>query len=196
MNKLQFLTELDQHLNRLQKEERTKFLTFYDEMISDYIESGMKEVDAVSKVGIPSAIAKELLAEADTVTLPLPKINNKYLLATIVILGFPLWGTLLLAAVLTVLCIYLALLCLPFAAGLVAFSFLVASLVSILGSPFIMAEGFWVGLTQLGLGIGSLGISALAAYLTIDLAKGVVSPIKKFNAYLYRIVKGVTRHEN
>lgn len=191
MNKTQFLAELEQHLSQLQKQERERFITYYEEMIADYMETGMNEAAAVQKLGHPRDIARELLAEADTVTLPFPRLNNKFLTVVLLIVCFPLWGTLLAAAVLTLICVYLAMLCLPFATGLSAIAFLIASLVSIIFSPWIFFDRFAVGLTQVGLGIVALGLSALSAYLTVALNKKIIPAIKNFNNYLYRTVKGV-----
>lgn len=189
MNKAEFLSELNACLMKMQKQEREKFITYYDEMISDYVEAGMSEKDAVQKVGIPMDIAREILSEADTIVLPLPNINNKAILVILLILGFPLWGSLLLSAILLILCAYLVLLCIPFATGLFALSFLCASLVGIIGFPFVMNNGFAVGLTQLGLGIASLGLSIYLAYITVPLSKYFANLIKMMSLHFYTIMK-------
>lgn len=189
MNKTEFLSELDICLKRMKKEEREKFITYYDEMIADYIEDGMTEEDAVQKIGTPNSVAKEILSEADTVILPIHHINNKGVLIILLILGFPLWGMLLLTALMTILCVYIVLWCIPFATGMGAFSFLVTSLVSIIGTPFIMAGNFSVGLIQLGLGIASFGLSVLLTLATIPLAKKFALKTKKITMYFFNIAR-------
>ena len=189
MNKTEFLNELDICLKRMQKEEREKFITYYDEMIADYIEDGMTEEDAVQKIGSPDAVAKEILSEADTVILPIPNINNKIVLAILLILGFPLWGSLLLAALLMLLSVYIVLWCIPFATGMSAFTFFAVSLVSIIGSPFVMVSGFSVGVTQLGLGIASFGLSVLLAFATIPLAKEFALKTTQVTKYFFNVMK-------
>ena len=189
MNKTEFLNELDICLKRMQKKEREKFITYYDEMIADYIEDGMAEEDAVQKVGSPDAVAKEILSEADTIILPIPNINNKAVLTILLILGFPLWGSLLLAALLMILSVYIVLWCIPLATGMSAFTFFAVSLVSIIGAPFVMVSGFSVGITQLGLGIASFGLSVLLAFATIPLVKEFALKSQKVTAYFFNIMK-------
>ncbi len=189
MNKTDFLNALDICLKRMQKKEREKFITYYDEMISDYIEAGMTEEAAVQKVGNPDAVAKEILSEADTVVLPIPHIQNKVVLIILLILGFPLWGMLLLTALLTLFCAYVALWCIPFATGLGAVTFFMASLVSIIGTPIIMTGSLPVGITQLGLGIASLGISILLTFATIPLVKKFAFETKRMTLYFYNKIK-------
>ncbi len=189
MNKTNFLSELDICLKRMQKAEREKFITYYDEMIADYMEDGLSEEAAVEKVGKPDDVAKEILSEADTVILPIPPVSNKVVLIILLVLGFPLWGMLLLTALLTIFCVYFALWCIPFATGMGAITFFVASLVSIIGAPFVMTGSFPVGLTQLGLGVASLGISILLTLATIPLVKKFAFETKRITLYFYNKVK-------
>lgn len=49
MNKAYFLDSLEQNLGSLLREERFKFISYYDEIIEDYIEDGYSEKDAVKK---------------------------------------------------------------------------------------------------------------------------------------------------
>ena len=61
MNKAEFLNELSFCLQNMNDSEKNKFIIYYDEMISDYVENGMSEEDAVNKIGAPKKIAEELI---------------------------------------------------------------------------------------------------------------------------------------
>jgi uncharacterized membrane protein len=184
MNKSEFLSVLGNHLKSLEKEEYNKFITFYDEMIEDYKENGYTEEEAIKKIGSPQSIASDIIDGQETVILNIPSTGSKMLNIILLILGFPLWGSLLLALVLCILSAYIIILCIPFTTGVSAISFFVISLVSILGSPFMMADTLAVGLIQLGVGIASLGISFLLILLTIFISKKVALVTKSFTLKL------------
>ncbi|MDF2802382.1 MAG: hypothetical protein K0S61_2285, partial [Anaerocolumna sp.] len=69
MDKDQFLKKLAVYLLKMNDGERKKFIIYYDEMISDYMENGMSEVEAVSKIGDPRAVAEELLKNYDSISI-------------------------------------------------------------------------------------------------------------------------------
>lgn len=64
MNKKNFLGSLKKNLRKLKMSEIQKHLKYYDELLSDMMESGLSEVDAIAKVGTPEKIAEELLENA------------------------------------------------------------------------------------------------------------------------------------
>ncbi|MDL2301856.1 DUF1700 domain-containing protein [Lachnospiraceae bacterium OttesenSCG-928-D06] len=195
MQKSEFLFELENCLKKVKKEEKEKFISYYDEMISDYMEDGTKEEEAVSRVGSPSKIAEEILADMDTITLPLFP-TNKVLGLTVLVIGFPLWATLLLAVLLTIGAIYLTIWCLPFSTGVGTFAFFVVSIVGTIGTPVLMAGDFAVGLTQLGLSIASLGGAVLLAFATVSATKSISQLTKKITLTIYRLVRRTFKGEN
>ena len=56
-----FLKLLEKNLKALSVEERNKTITYYNEMISDMIDSGLTQEEAVAKLGDPADIAKEIV---------------------------------------------------------------------------------------------------------------------------------------
>ena len=104
----------------------------------------------------------------------------------LLILGFPLWGSLLLTAVLLILSAYIIIWCIPFTTGVSSIAFFVASLVSIIGSPFMMADVLTVGIVQLGLGITSVGISILLGLVTIYLSKKFIVITKQLTFKVFK----------
>lgn len=63
MNKERFLKELGRALGRLKKEERTRQLEYFDEIIGDMMEGGMSEEEAVRKLGLPGELAGNILEQ-------------------------------------------------------------------------------------------------------------------------------------
>lgn len=65
MTKKDFLRKLNRELKKLQKPERSRYISYYDEIISDMMDGGMTENEAVEKQGNISDIAKEILKDVD-----------------------------------------------------------------------------------------------------------------------------------
>lgn len=67
MTRNQFLKTLNKALKKIKKSERRNYLNHYDELISDLMENGMSEQDAIERQGSVKAIAAEILEniEAD-----------------------------------------------------------------------------------------------------------------------------------
>ena len=65
MRKDEFLSSLERLLRSLKREERNKFLSYYSEMIDDYMEDGCGEEEAVGRIGSPGEIAQEILTDRE-----------------------------------------------------------------------------------------------------------------------------------
>ncbi|WP_313130297.1 DUF1700 domain-containing protein [Anaerocolumna sp.] len=189
MNKAEFLNELSFCLQHMNDSEKNKFIIYYDEMISDYVENGMTEEEAVDKIGSPKKIAEELLDDSGSVKISLPSTGIKGLNVLLTVLGFPLWGSLLLAFILMVFSLYIIIWCAPFATGALSIGFFTTSIIGIAGSPFVMIKSVSIGIMQLGIGIASVGISLLLGFATIDLSKKLIILTKNLNAKLAALFK-------
>lgn len=149
MKKEEFMKELASHLKNMNNSEKDKFLTFYDELISDYVENGMSEEEAVNKIGNPKIIAKELLQNQDSTIITLPSTGNRLLNIILLLLGSPLWGSLLLVGILLLGSVYIVFWCIPFTTGISCIAFFLTAIISMIGSPFVMAKNLSVGIVQL-----------------------------------------------
>jgi len=65
MNKTQFLKSLKHQLRRLKRAERKKYINDYEEMISDMMENGMTEQEAISNLGDIKKISMEILENSE-----------------------------------------------------------------------------------------------------------------------------------
>lgn len=63
MNKTDFLEKLKKGLAPISGNERQSVLDYYDEMISDRIENGKTEEEAVAELGSPESVVENILAE-------------------------------------------------------------------------------------------------------------------------------------
>lgn len=63
MNKTDFLENLKKRLGSISGNERQSVLDYYDEMISDGVENGKTEEEAVAELGSPESVVENILAE-------------------------------------------------------------------------------------------------------------------------------------
>ena len=126
------------------------------------------------------------MSEQDSINIKVPSLSSKILNVILLILGFPVWGSLLLALVLLILSAYIIIWCIPFTTGVSSIAFFVSALISIIGSPFMMADVLTVGIVQLGLGVSSVGLSILLGCITIYLSKKLVVITKKLTFKIFK----------
>lgn len=195
MSKEEFLQSLERLLKSLSKSEREKSLSYYSEIIDDYMEDGYSEEDAVEQVGNPGVIAQEILEEQEGKEGRQLSGGMKGLIAVLLVLGFPLWGSLmlagvclLLAAALMVVSVYIVIWCIPVCTGACSVSSLVLSVVSMGGAAIIVFQNPAAGVIQLGVGMVSAGIFVLFGLLTWVLGKIFVGVTARFSRWLAGII--------
>lgn len=200
MSKKEFLESLGRLLKSLGKSEREKSLSYYNEIIDDYLEDGYTEEDAVEQIGNPGLIAQEILDEQRSQAGTSMSGGMKGLIAVLLVLGFPVWGSLVLAglclvlaAVLLVLSAYIVIWCIPVCTGAVSVSGLILSVVSMGGAAVIIFENPAAGVVQMGLGMSSAGIFILSGLITWILGKYFVKVTVRFSKWLAGTVIRIRR---
>lgn len=98
MNKREFLPALGKGLGGLSYEEQDKWLDFYSEMIDDRMEEGLTEEEAVAAVGTVESIKEQILAQSQPEKKQKKKRELKTWQVVLLIVGSPLWFSLLIAA--------------------------------------------------------------------------------------------------
>lgn len=189
MNKQEFLYQLNEGLIRLNESEKEQFIHYYDELIEDYVEDGASEEEVVKKLGKPARVASKILEEAFAEGTIQPKKSINPLLVGLLILGFPLWGSLLLALILLVLSGYIVIWCVPFTTGVFAITGLAASLFSVFFSFFALQDGVSIAVTQLGVGVCVLGLSILSGLLTVSMSRYFIKISSYFSNKIIRLVR-------
>ena len=184
MNKQEFLNELGRRLSGLPSEEIEQRLEFYSEMIDDKVEEGVSEEEAVGELGDVSEIAAQIKADVPLVKLVKEKMKPKKKLSALeivlIVLGSPIWLSLLIAALAVVFAVYVVIWSVVISLWAV-FASLVASALVGLSQAIVFV---FLGLADYGIYIlgASLILAGLAifAFFGCRLAtKGVVLLTKK-----------------
>ncbi len=113
MNKQEFLAELRKGLSGLPHEDIEERLNFYGEMIDDRMEEGLSEKEAVSAVGSVDEIVVQIMAEIPLAKRTKDRMKSKRRLKTweivLLVLGSPVWLSLVVAAVAVIFSLYVVL---------------------------------------------------------------------------------------
>jgi len=188
--KQDFLKELEKALCGLPDDDTQKSLEFYSEMIDDKIEDGLSEEDAVSQIGNIEDIAKQILSDIPITKLVKQKIKPKRSMGAVeiilLILGSPIWLSLLIALFAVVFSIYVALWSVIISLYAVSASLLacgVAGVLSFVGFSILgnAVPGTFVagaGLVCLGLAIFMFIVSNLVTKCLVWLSKKIWLGIK------------------
>ena len=190
MNREEFLSQLRQSLRGLPKEDIEDRINFYSESISDRMEEGKSEEEAIADIGSVDSVVKDIAQKTPMKTLVKEKMRPKRSLRgweiLLLVLGFPLWFPLLITffvlvmvgimlvwvGVIVSFTVELALSA-SFFAGTAAFT---ASLLA--GEPGILYLG--IALTSLGAAIFlAFGCSGIVK-ATAKLSKAIILGIKSW----------------
>lgn len=184
MNKQEFLTQLRQGLSGLPQDDIEERLTFYSEMIDDRIEEGFSEEEAVEGVGSVDSIISQIIAEVPLTKLVKEKITPKKKLKVweivLLILGSPVWLSLLIAAFAVVLSLYVALWSLIISLWAVFGALVISAFGGILGGVVSSAVGYFLpGVAMIAAALFCAGLSVLLFFASIAATKGSVNLTKK-----------------
>ena len=111
MLKQEFLARLETGLAGLPQTDVEERLNFYNEMIADAMEEGLTEEEAVASIGSVGQIISQIVAEIPLGKLAKEKMKSKRMKPweiLLLVLGSPIWLSLLAAAAAVVLTVYIA----------------------------------------------------------------------------------------
>lgn len=189
MGKQEFLTQLRAGLSGLPREDMEERLTFYSEMIDDRMEEGLSEEDAVSGIGPIDTIIAQIISEIPPVKQPKKAATRKQWTAweiVLLVLGSPIWLSLLISAFAVVFSLYVALWSVIVSMWSVFGSLIACALGSIVACiGFVICRQNSAGLAMIGAGLICAGLSIFMFYAckaatngTVVLAKKIVCWIK------------------
>ena len=120
MTKLDFLDALEQKLQPLPEQERSKALEYYFEIIDDRMDCGMSEAEAVAACGNIDQIAEQIILDTPMTKLVKQKNKTRRRMQTwetvLLIVGSPVWFSLAVAAFCVLLavsvCLWVVVICL------------------------------------------------------------------------------------
>ena len=184
MTKQEFLEALKSRLSDLPKEEIQERLSFYSEMIDDYMEEGSTEEEAVERIGI---IDEAMVRSPEKKKKPRRKL--KLWAKVLLIAGSPIWISLLAAAAGVVVSIYSAL----WSAVVSLWAVEVSLIACIFSGVVISCVGFLsdnspIGWAALGLAIFCAGAAIFLFHGCKAASKGAWYPTKQFPRWVKALV--------
>lgn len=191
MTKNEFLSELTKGLSGLPYEDIESSVSYYTEMIDDRIEDGLSEEEAVAALGSVQEVVAKIMAETPLAKLVKAKVKPKRRLKgweiAVIILGSPIWVSLLITAAALLISFYAVLWSVVitlYAASVSLFAGFVAGLLSAV-AMFVLGHGAQ-GVCMLGFGficggigiLWTLAVNKITVY-TVKLCRLILVGIKK-----------------
>ncbi|MBO7356503.1 MAG: DUF1700 domain-containing protein [Lachnospiraceae bacterium] len=198
MLKQEFLAQLRSGLEAASIEDIDECIEFYDEMISDRIESGMNEESAVAQMESIDSIISNYKAEKPVAKLIMDKVQKSHdeakgkgkgaLWIVLAIIGFPIWLPILLVVLALLLTLYILLWCIVIA----VFCVLITIGAVAIAGLFIFIMMF-TGIVPWPLGIFSLGAGLFLGGLAVLLWKPIWSLCRSIAGMIPAIFKKIKK---
>ena len=192
MNKVTFLLTLSERLADLPQDEVKERLSFYSEMIDDRMEDGLSEAEAVASVGSINEIILQIIAD-----IPLSKIAKQKVKPSrrlnageivLLVLGSPIWLSLLIALFCVILSLYLSLWAIVISLWAVFVSLCASSLGTILAGVFMLGSGnFSLVMVMFAAGLVCAGLSIFMFYACKASTKGTALLAKQMTKWIKRL---------
>lgn len=191
MRKQEFLDALRMRLSGLPKQELDERLSFYSEIIEDRIEEGLTEEEATSEIGSVDEIAQQILADVPLARIAKERIKRKGRLnvgeTILLVLGSPIWLSLLIAVAAVILSLYVVMWSLIISLWAVDVSLAACLLGGVAsGVIFAVTGNVLTGIALIGAGILCAGLAIFlffgckaATKGTLLLTKNIAVGIKK-----------------
>ncbi|WP_028042248.1 DUF1700 domain-containing protein [Candidatus Stoquefichus massiliensis] len=192
MKKNEFMDSLKRKLRNESYEYVCQVVEYYDEIINDLIEDGISEEEAIQSLGNIDDILLNMHGDDIIEIKPHSKKSTAFI-GVLLVLGFPLWGSLLAAGVLLLLSAYIVIWCIPIVTSCLAFAGTISFIVGIFGAFPLFVHSIALGITQLGLSaiFGSMGI--IGVILTHVVSKRIFNYSKQLTGYIKEVSIKVLR---
>lgn len=189
MNKQDFLTILRKGLSGLPKDEIEERLSFYSEIIDDRMEEGLSEEDSIRDLGTTDEIISQIVSDIPLSKIVKEKIKPKKKLKTwetiLLILGSPIWASLLIAATAVIFSLYVASWALIISLWAVFVSFGASFLGGIIGGIILALNGnISTGIALISAGIVCAGLCIFAFFGCKAATKGILILTKKIALFI------------
>ena len=162
MNKQEFLAQLRNGLCGLPQSDIAEQLSFYSEMIDDRMEEGLSEEDAVAAVGSVDHIVAQLAGDIPHGKIVTESISTKPQrnpwVIVLLILGAPIWLSLLISAFSVIFSLYISLWAVFGSLVACAFGVIVS------GLGFALSGKILIGISMMGAGAVCAGLAIFLFY--------------------------------
>ena len=177
MNKQEFLERLRKGLVGLPQNDIEERVNFYSEMIDDRVEDGLSEEEATSKLGAVEDIIAQIIEDVPLTKIVKERLRQKRTLKgweiSLLIIGSPIWGTLLISAIAVIFSLYVSLWAVVVSAWAVFVSLAVCPIAGIVaGLIFIFTSHGASGLATIGVSVVCAGLAVFAFFGCILATKG------------------------
>ena len=188
MTKEQFLYALRMKLSQLPESEIQKSLSYYDEMISDLMDDGMTEYDAVAHIGDVGEVAEQILSEQPLSTLiktgVKPRRGWTPLAIVIAVIGSPIWLSILIALCAVGIALYVTMIAIAITVFAVVISLIVAGIALIIAAFLSFTHSIGGMLALIGGGVAVIGLGVLAFIAAKYIVKGLVLLTKSIGRWV------------
>lgn len=189
MNKAEYLAALRTELEKLQIDDIEERLLFYSEMIDDRTDDGLSEAEAIEDVGTVDDAVSQIISEIPLSKLVKEKVKPRRPLriweTILLVLGSPIWLSLLLCAFAVALSIYVVLWAVIVSLWAVFASLAAAALGSVAAAIAMICCGeTYSGLFVIGAGLVCGGLSIFMFFGCRAATKGVLILTKKATRWI------------
>jgi len=191
MDKFEFLTELCARLWALPEEDTKRSVDYYAEMIDDRMEDGLSEEEAVAAIGSVDDVVNTILASS-TISQPKPQPPKttrrlRWWEIVLLILGSPVWLSLVIAAAAVVFSVWISLWSVVISLYATTVALCASALGLLIGVVPVLTAGYFgqaailagAVLICAGLAISFFLLSHLAAKGMVQLTKLTFQGIRK-----------------
>lgn len=184
MSKQEFLAELRKGLSGLPQSDIEERLSFYSEMIDDRMEESLSETEAVEAIGPVSDVVAQILAETPLSKLVKEKVKPKRTMKVweivLLVLGSPIWLSLLIAVLAVILAVYIVIWSAVVSLWAIGASFAGCAVGGVVATPIMAFQGYGLtGVAMLGAGLFCAGLSVFMFFGCKASTKGVLILTKK-----------------
>lgn len=192
MSKQEFLASLFEKLDGMPKDDVDERVSFYGEMIDDRVEEGISEDEAVAELGSADEIAFQIMSEIPLVKLVKEKVKPKRALSvweiTLLVLGSPLWLSLLIAALAVIISMYAVIWCIILSLWTTELAIGVCSLAGVISFGAFVIQG------NIASGVAMLGAGLVCASITVLGFFGCKKATEAFLALTKKLVTRIKSH--
>ena len=184
MNKQEFLVELRKGLSGLPQSDIEERLSFYSEMIDDRMEEGLSESEAVGGIEPVSDVVAQILTETSLTKLVKEKVKPSRSLRAweivLLVLGTPIWFSLLIAAFIVILAVYIVVWSIVVSLWSIEASLAACLLGGVVSAAVFAFQGNGLtGIAMLGAGIFCAGLSIFFFFGCRTVTKSILLLTKK-----------------
>lgn len=184
MNKQEFLARLREGLSGLPREDIEERLTFYSEMIEDRMEEGLSEEEAVFEIGTVEELVSQTVADTPLAKIAKERIKPKRRLKAweiiLIVLGSPIWLSLLIAVFAVIFTLYVVLWAVIICLWAAFASVLACAFGAVVGGTVLVCNGNTsTGIALIAAGLVCAGLSIFVFYGCKAATRGVLILTKK-----------------